>query len=266
MEPNRQFLDKSNEELFEQYGKTGSLEVKQELVLRYLYIIKSAAIRMRDVYLSFAQMDDIISEGVIMLMNSIDKFEPEKNVKFETYISKRIRGMIIDLARKQDWIPRSTRRNAKMIQEAIEELSAEKGRMPEEHEIAERLGVTTDKFREINSKINLFSVVSLDMMLDGATENKQPVAIPSDIVGEQPEESFLEQEFKSVLTAGIRVLKEKEQMVISLYYVDELNMKQIAEIMEVSEPRVSQIHATAIGKLKDYMENELQLKPERKGE
>lgn len=266
MEPNRQFLDKSNEELFEQYGKTGSLEIKQELVMRYLYVIKSAAVRMRSVYLSFAQMDDIISEGVIMLMNSIDKFDPNQKVKFETYISKRIRGMIIDLARKQDWIPRSVRRNSKMIQDAVEELSSEKGSAPEEHEVAARLGVTTEKFREINSKINLFSVVSLDMILDGAGENKQPVAIPSEITSEQPEESYLEQEFKSVLTDGIKILKEKEQTVVSLYYVEELNMKQIAEIMQVSEPRVSQIHATAIGKLREYMINELQLKADRKGE
>lgn len=266
LKPNRQFAEKSNEELLEQYCKTGSLEIKQELVLRYLYVIRSAAIRMRDVYMSFAQLEDIINEGVIMLMNALDKFDPEKNVKFETYVSKRVRGMIIDLARRQDWVPRSTRRNAKAIQEASDQLTAEYGRRPEDHEMAEHLGVTTEKFREINSKIGLFSVVSLDMMLDGASENKQAVSIPSDVVSEQPEEYYLENEFKEMLADGVRSLKEKEQMVISLYYMEELNMKQIADVMEVSEPRISQIHASAIRKLKEYMENELRAKGKRKGE
>lgn len=256
LKPNRQFADKSNEALLEQYSKTGYLEIKQELVLRYIYVVKSAAIRMRDVYLGFAQMDDIISEGVITLMNAIDKFDLEKNVKFETYISKRIRGMIIDLARKQDWVPRSTRRRAKTIQEAIEDLTNQNGRQPEEEELAEYLGVTLEKFREINSKINLFSVVSLDMILDGEGDSKQTIAIPSDVMNEQPENFYLEQEFKQILTDGIQMLKEKEQMVISLYYVEELNMKQIAEVMQVSEPRISQIHTNAIRKLKEYIENE----------
>ncbi len=266
MQPNRQFADKSNEELLQQYSKTGYLEIKQELVLRYLYVIKSAAIRMRDVYLGFAQVEDVINEGVIMLMSAIDKFDPEKNVKFETYISKRIRGMIIDLARKNDWVPRTTRRNAKAVQEAAEELAAEKGRMPDDKELAEYMGITMERLHEINAKMNLSSVISLDMVLEGDGENKQPAAIPSGIASEQPEENYLEQEFKQVLTDGIQTLKEKEQTVISLYYVEELNMKQIAEIMQVSEPRISQIHRNAVGKLKDYIENEMQLNADRKGE
>lgn len=266
MQPNRQFANRSNEELLEQYSKNRYLEIKQELVLRYLYVIKSAAIRMRDVYVGFAQLEDIINEGVIILMAAIDKFDPSKNVKFETYISKRIRGMIIDLARKQDWVPRSARRKAKAVQEAVEDFTLKNGRSPEEQELAECLGLTPEKFRRINSKINLFSVVSLDMILDGAGENKQSVSIPSDVVSEQPEEFYLEQEFKQVLADGIQLLKEKEQMVVSLYYVEELNMKQIAEVLDVSEPRISQIHANAIRKLKEYIENEMKPEAGRKGE
>lgn len=264
LQAHRQFADKSNEDLLMQYSKTGYLEIKQELVLRYLPVVKSAAIRMRDVYLSFTQMDDIVNEGVIMLMSAIDKFDPEMNVKFETYISKRIRGMIIDLARKQDWVPRSTRKNAKTIQEATEELALKNSRMPEDHEVAAHLGISMDKYHEINAKVNLFSVLSLDMILDGDSENRQSAAIPSGVESEQPEARYLENEFKKILADGIRALKEKEQMVISLYYMEELNMKQIAEVLDVSEPRVSQIHSGAIKKLKEYIEQELQLS--RKGE
>lgn len=259
LQAHRQFADKSNEELLEQYGKTGQLEIKQELALRYLYVVKSAAIRMRDVYLSFAQMEDIINEGVLVLMSTIDKFDPKMNVKFETYVSKRIRGMIIDLARKQDWIPRSTRKNARTIQEATDELAAKKGRMPEEHEVAKHLDMPLEKYHAINAKINLFSVLSLDMILDGAGENKQSVSIPSDVSNEQPEEQYMEKEFKKVLSDGIRSLKKKEQMVVSLYYIEELNMKQIAEVMEVSEPRISQIHSGAIRKLQEYIAREMQI-------
>ncbi len=255
MQSQRRFANKSNEELLEQYSKTRDFEMKQELVLRYLYVVKSAAVRMKDVYAGFTQIDDIINEGVIMLMSSIDKFEPEKNVKFETYIAKRVRGMIIDLARKQDWVSRSTRKNAKSIQEAAEELAAKNGRMPEEHEIIEHLGITSERFYEINSKINMLSVLSLDVVLNGAGETGQSISIPSEISSEQPEESYLEHEFKDCLADGIRSLKEKEQIVISLYYMEELNMKQIAEVMDISEPRVSQIHSGAVKKLKDYMQN-----------
>lgn len=264
LQAHRQFADKSNEELLEQYSKTGYLEIKQELALRYLYVVKSAAVRMRDVYLGFAQMEDIINEGVIVLMNTLDKFDPSMNVKFETYISKRIRGMIIDLARKQDWVPRSTRKSAKSIQEAIDELAAKNGRMPEDHEVAAHLDIPIEKYHEINSKVNLFSVLSLDMLLDGASETKQAAAIPSVVESEQPEAQYMEKEFKKVLADGVRSLKEKEQMVVSLYYIEELNMKQIAEVLEVSEPRVSQIHSGAIRKLKEYIAKEMQI--ELKGE
>ena len=102
MDTQEQYKEKSNEELLQLYKETGALEVKQELVMRYIYLVKSIALQMRDIYLSFSQVDDIISEGVIAIMSAIDKFDMDKNVKFETFISKRIKGMIIDLARKQE--------------------------------------------------------------------------------------------------------------------------------------------------------------------
>lgn len=262
----RQFAGKTSEELLREYQKNRSLEIKQELVMRYLDVIRGAAIRMRDVYLGFTQMDDVIHEGVLVLMNAIDKFDPDKNVKFETYISKRMRGMIIDLARKQDWVPRSARRNAKAVQQVTEQLTAQLGRGPEEKEIAGHMGISVERLREINAKTNFFSVLSLDMILDKDDENKPAVAIPSGEQDSQPEEAYLRQEFKELLTQGIRSLKEKEQMVISLYYVEELNMKQIAEVMQVSEPRISQIHSAAIRKLKDYMKHEKKPENGRKGD
>ena len=121
---------KTNEELLILYKQTNDQKIKQTLVLRYIYIVKNIAMQMRGIYLGFSQIDDIINEGVLAIMTAIDKFDINKHVKFETYISKRIRGMIIDIARKQDWVPRSIRKSAKEIEEA-QNILKEKGKAEE---------------------------------------------------------------------------------------------------------------------------------------
>ena len=209
------YKEKTNEELLQLYKETDSLEIKQELVMRYVYLVKSIALQMRDIYMSFAQVDDIVNEGVIAIMSAIDKFDPDKNVKFETYISKRIKGMIIDIARKQDWVPRSTRKNTRDIEEAVTTLYNRLGHYPSTQEVIQYLNITPERYQE---------------------------------------NRFLQKEVMEVLAEGISQLKENEQLVVSLYYIDELNMRQIAQVLEVSEPRVSQIHTNAIRKLKKHME------------
>ena len=250
------YSEMTNEELLKKYQDTRELAVKQELVMRYVYIVKSIALQMRDVYVSFAQIDDMVNEGVLVIMNALDKFDFEKNVKFETYIFKRIRGMIIDLARRQDWIPRSVRKSAKEIDNATMELYNELGRYPTPEEIAGHLNMSLEKYQEAQRKTTLFNVLSLDLVLDDGGESKKTVYLPSKNENEQPELNCLKKEAGEVLAEGIRSLKENEQMVISLYYVEELNMKQIAEVMSISEPRVSQIHANAVKKLKTYLNKE----------
>ena len=256
VEASKDFDGLTNEELLTEYQKTGGLSLKQELVMRYVYIVRSIAIQMRDVYVSFAQIEDIVNEGVLVIMSALDKFDPEKNVKFETYISKRIKGMVIDMARKQDWIPRSVRKNARDIDEVTTKLYNELGRYPTPEEIAGHLNMSLEKYQEAQRKTALFNVLSLDLVLDDGGESKKTVYLPSKNENEQPELNCLKKEAGEVLAEGIRSLKENEQMVISLYYVEELNMKQIAEVMSISEPRVSQIHANAVKKLKTYLNKE----------
>lgn len=248
------YKDKTNEELLQMYKETKSLEIKQEIVMRYVYLVKSIALQMRDIYMSFSQVDDIINEGVIAIMAAIDKYDLDKNVKFETYISKRIKGMIIDLARKQDWVPRSTRKNTRDIEEAVTTLYNKLGYYPSVQEVTEYLKITPEKYQEAMRKAALFNILSLDMVLAEAQESKSKVQLPQGEENEQPEQCFLKKEASEVLAAGISQLKENEQMVISLYYVDELNMRQIAQVLEVSEPRISQIHTNAIKKLKKHMQ------------
>ena len=249
------FSQYTNEELLVQYKRTKDIKMKHALVLRYIYMVKSISIQMRDVFLSFAQVEDIVNEGVLTIMNGLEKFDPEMNVKFETYISKRIRGMIIDMARKQDWVPRTVRRNAREMDNAVTELCNRLGRFPSSEEAAEYMNVSVEKYHENLGKTNVYSMVSLDMVLEAGSENKKAVQLPSVNENDQPEEHFLQEEFKEVLAAAVNTLKENEQKVISLYYMDELNMKEIASIMNVSEPRISQIHAAAIQKLKMYLTN-----------
>lgn len=249
-----QYKDQSNEELLQLYKETGSLEIKQEIVMRYIYLVKSIALQMRDIYLSFSQVDDIISEGVIAIMSAIDKFDVEKNVKFETFISKRIKGMIIDLARKQDWVPRSTRKNTRDIEDAVTTLYNKLGYYPSIQEVTEYLNITPEKYQDTMRKASLFNILSLDMVLAEAQGNEISMKLPQVETNEQPENQFLKKEITEVLAEGIKKLKENEQLVISLYYIDDLNMRQIADVLQVSEPRVSQIHSNAIKKLRVHME------------
>ena len=244
---------RTNEELLALYQATGSAEIKKELTLRYLYIVKSIAVQMRDVYLGFTQVEDIINEGVIVLMKALDKYDAGKNAKFETYVSRRIHGMIIDIARKQDWVPRTVRKSFKEIQDKATEMYASTGTMPSMEEIAKELGMKLDKLQEVMGKMNLSSVLSLDMVMEETQEKQKVSSLLSLDFAKQPEEKYLENEFRQVLKDGINSLKEKEKLVISLYYVEEFNMGQIAQVLNVSEPRVSQIHSSAIKKLKAYM-------------
>lgn len=253
------YHDKTNQELFDLYKQTGDLKVKQEITMRYLYVIKTIAIQMRNVYLSFAQVEDIVQEGVIVLMKLIDKYDEKKNVKFETYLSRRMRGMIIDIARKQEWGSRNVRRNMKTIEKATAELTIKNGKVPDSKEVAEYIHMPYTKFQETLGKNNLLSVVSLDMVLEEAMERNRTAQLPAANKEDQPEETYIKRELSSILENAIDQLNDKEKIIISLYYVEELNMREIAQILEVSEPRISQLHSGAIKKMKTYIKQELQL-------
>lgn len=244
----------SNEELLLKYSETHDNSIKQEIVLRYVYIVKNIAYKMKGVYLNFAQIDDIINEGVIAIMSSVDKFDPSKNVKFETFISKRMRGLIIDLARKNDWVPRNVRKTAKEIDEAVNVLFSRLGRFPTDEEISAYLGITIEKYREELGKSGLHNVLSLDMLLEDSEGGSKSGGFASESRDGMPEQHFQDMETEAMLRKALESLRENEQTVMSLYYRKELSMKEIAYVMQLSEPRISQIHANAVRKLKLYME------------
>ncbi len=235
------------------YKQTGDEELKWPLVLRYEGLIKSAALQIRGVYSSFAQVDDIVSEGILTLLSSIDKFDPEKGIKFETYVAKRIRGMVIDLARKQDWLPRNIRQRAKEIDSAVSHLANELGRFPTDQEVAGHLGIPTDKYQKEAARVALSNTLSLDALMDARDLEGHRFEVSTEDPTVQPETVLEEQELQETLAQGISELQENEQIVLSLYYEKNLHMKEIAQVMGVSEPRISQIHSRAIQKLRDHM-------------
>lgn len=239
-------------DLLRLYKTTGDESLKWPLVLRYEGLVRSVALQIRGVYSEFAQIEDIINEGLLTLFKAIDKYDLDRGVKFETYVCKRIRGMVIDLARKQDWIPRNIRQRSREINAATDELIGKLGRFPTETEIAEKLGVTEMRYRKDVANIALGNVLHLDAILDaGSTfQMETPGASPQG----QPETALQEQEMQTVLADGIRSLRENEQIVLSLYYEKNLKLKEIAQVLQLSEPRISQIHTRAIQKLQKHMD------------
>ncbi len=243
--------------LLDLYKTTQDENLKWPLVLRYENLIRSIALQICGVYASFAQVDDIINEGVITLMGAVDKFDPSKGIKFETYVSKRIRGMIIDLARRQDWLPRSVRKRSKEIDQTVTELYGLLGRHPRDEEICEKLGLSLSKYREDLVNVNLCNVMSLESLFESRDLGHSDIALPSSDAATQPEQYLQDDEFRTKLEEGILSLRENEQLVLSLYYQKEFNMREISQVMDISEPRVSQIHSKAIQKLRIFLEQYL---------
>ncbi len=255
---NEQYKNLTIDELFLLYKETKANDVKSEIAMRHMYIVKSIAIQMRNVYIGFEQIDDIIQEGVIIILKAIDKFDPSLNIKFDTFVSKRMRGMIIDLARKQDWVPRTLRKQYNDINEFGNQYYKEHGKKPSDKEICDSLDLTDEKYHEVMGKSSMFSVLSLEATIEETGELRKKNIQFGNSEERGPEEHVIINELKGTLSQAIQTLREKEQLVISLYYVEELNMKEIAKVLEISEPRVSQIHANAIKKMKKFMEENIE--------
>lgn len=246
-----------NQELMLRYKETGDENLKWELVLRFQEQIRRIAIRTCGLYSSFHQLDDVIHEGILTLLGAIDRFDPQKGVKLETFVAKRLRGMVIDLGRKQDWMPRQLRQKSNRLNRAMEELSVELGRMPTGQEVADYMGMTREEYEKTLSDTAGANLISFEMLLDtyGGMAGRM-VSQSHQVVS--PEDYYEEQELRQALEAAIASLRDNEKLVLSLYYERELTMKEISEVLGVSTPRVSQIHSHAIAQLRTYLQQELQ--------
>lgn len=243
---------KTNEELFALYRENKNLEIRQELTTRYLYIAISVARQMYDIYSSSMQMEDAVNEGVLAIMRGIDSYDLDKNVKFSTYISPRIRGAMLDYMRKQEWMPRGYRKQLSVIEDTMQELEMELGRPPTKEEVANHAGLNVKRCQRILSLRSMSLVQSLDVMMQDE-KTTQGSQIPSNESNRQPEEAFMREEELRMLHDAVSTLDQKEKTVLSLYYVEQLKMDQIGQIMGISQPRISQIHSGILRKLRKIM-------------
>ena len=237
--------------LWDEYSRTKSPEVREKIILEYAPLVKVVAGRL-SMYLGYnVEYDDLVGYGIFGLIDAIDKFDFMKEVKFETYASLRIRGAILDQIRKMDWIPRTIRQKQKKIDAVIKTIEAEKGRNATDEEIAVGLGITEDEYTEWQSQMKITNIVSLNEYLEQGSEVSVEYNHTAKFDG--PEEVLEKDELKKVLGEALELLTEKERKVIVLYYYEELTLKEISNILEVSESRISQLHTRGLQKMKMKM-------------
>ncbi len=239
-----------NNDIWNEYKKTNSKQLRDQLIIENIELVKIIAGRLYHSYSSYVDYDDLVSYGILGLIDAIDKFEPEKKIKFETYANFRIRGAIIDQLRSLDWVPRSTRQKYKKLEQAIQKLQGKYGLDIKDELIAKELGMSLEEFSEFLSNVSILSVISLDEKISENTN----FSISSNDNDTSPEESYLKSETKKILMDTISKLPEREQTIIKLYYFSELTYKEIANILNISESRVSQIHTKCMLKLKNILE------------
>ena len=222
--------------------------IREKIILEYAPLVKLVAGRL-SMYLGYnVEYEDLVSYGIFGLIDAIDKFDYTKSVKFETYASLRIRGAILDQIRKMDWIPRTIRQRQKQIDAVMRQIESEKGRVATDEEIAIGLGITNEEYVEWQSKMKITNVISLNEFLEQGSE------VPNTPTGSRhfimPEEAVEQEELKVMLMESLKLLTEKERKVIELYYYEDLTLKEISHVLEVTESRVSQLHTKALQKMK----------------
>jgi RNA polymerase sigma factor for flagellar operon FliA len=224
---------------------------KDKLITEYSPMIKFIAQKIAVRLPSNIELDDLISSGVIGLMDAIDKWDPTRDNKFKTYAEFRIRGAILDELRAQDWVPRSIRDKSKLLDRTTVQLEAELGRIPTDEEVAKTLNVSMDEFHELLNQVRPVSVLSIDDSQTFSTVDKKSILnILEGCRLNNPYNQLNIKTVKEVVTQAIEDLPERQRLVLSLYYYEDLNLKEIGRVLRVTESRVSQLHAQAVTRLR----------------
>ncbi|MBL0061202.1 MAG: FliA/WhiG family RNA polymerase sigma factor [bacterium] len=232
---------------WEAYVRTQSPELREQLLMEYLPMVRRLATRFLGTLPKSVRLDDLVSAGVMGLLASIDNFDPTLGIKFETYAMTRIRGAMVDSLRELDWVPRSIRQKARKLEQAVDQITRKVGRSPEDAELAEHLGLNVEEYRELLDEVNVAVLLSLDDTLKGqdGSESYLSDSTPDHTTNGQ-DEQLEEQEVRDLLVDGLRDMPEQERLVVALYYYEELTLKEIGEILGLTESRVSQIHSKAL--------------------
>ena len=220
---------------------------REKIILQYYDLVKFIAYRLASRLPSHVCLDDLFNSGVIGLMDAIDKFDPSQGILFETYAKFRIRGAMLDDIRSMDCVSRSLRQKCNHMEKTCAAMEHRLGRFPKDEEIAEELNMSLDDYFKLLDEIKSITLVPEDLH-DMVYESREPIALATNPEG--PLQNVYQQEIKALLAEAIRSLSEKEQLVLSLYYYEELTMREIGEVMGYTESRISQLHSKAVIKMR----------------
>lgn len=235
------------------YNEEPSMELRNELVMDYIYLVRNVAKSTRGLYANYANFEDVVNNGVITLIDCIEKYDIKKGMLFEPYAYTRIKQATIDYIRKSDYLPRRVRQQARDVSRCFNELANQLMREPSDVELAEYMHITLEELNHHYSEMstgNFLSVEELSIFL--SNDDYEDKDIEHD-----PKAQFEKKELRRHLINAINTLNDKERIVISLFYYESLKLKEIAEVLEVSDARVSQIHSKAILKLKSALIKEM---------
>jgi RNA polymerase sigma factor for flagellar operon FliA len=241
--------------LWLEYRRSGDPGVRDRLILTYAPLVKYVAGRLGSGLPAHVEEGDLVSYGLLGLIGAIERYDPARDIKFETYAIARIKGAIIDELRALDWVPRSVRSRAREIERAIAELESKLGRAPNDDEIAGKIGISVDELEDSLTDISRSSIAALDELWSVSGEGDQISLMDTieDTNGPRPADALDEVETREVLADAIARLPEREKLVITLYYYEELTLREIGEVLGVTESRVSQLHTKAILRLKSRL-------------
>jgi RNA polymerase sigma factor for flagellar operon FliA len=239
--------------LWREFSRTRDQHIRDRLILTYAPLVKYVAGRLGSGLPAHVDEGDLVSYGLLGLIGAIERFDPERDIKFETYAISRIKGSIIDELRALDWVPRSVRARARDIERAIGELEAKLGRAPTDEEIASKVGLSEEDLADSLSEISRSSIAALDELWTVSSTGGDQIALIDtieDTQGPQPQSALAETEMKEAIADAIARLPEREKLVVTLYYYEELTLREIGEVLGVTESRVSQLHTKAVLRLK----------------
>jgi RNA polymerase sigma factor FliA len=245
--------------LWDEFKGSGSADARERLILHYAPLVKYVASRVATGLPASVEQGDLVSYGMFGLIDALEKFEPARGNKFETYAIPRIKGAIIDELRAMDWVPRSVRFKAREIEKAYSDLESMLKRAPTEKEIAERLGVSVRELHDVINQVSFVSVLALDELLSVGSDRGEQVSLLDTLADKatDPTTGLEGQETRGLLAAAINSLSEREKIVVTLYYFEGLTLAEIGDILGVTESRVCQIHTKAVNQLRlQFVETE----------
>ena len=240
--------------LWERWLQRRDVKARNDLLMHHIGLVKRVVNRLFPASRAYHDNEDLISCGVLGLMNAIDRFDPAKGARFETYAQIRVRGEIIDYMRQQDWAPVHVRARIKQIEATYDQISQDKGQQASDHEVAALLGIELEELHQTLGDAHFLNILHLEDLLSESSDEDAAIASEASF-----DRAYEKREIQEILAREIGRLGEREQLVLNLYYFDELTLKEIGAVLGLTESRISQIHSAALIKLRTRMKRQMRL-------